>query len=367
MDKLVRRLETWIRTNHPELRSELKKGMMAKRLVKMEEESGADLSEDFRALLRWRNGTKPNPTQDFCPEGMLLGEDGIHETWSKWMELEYNGRFPTGDWFHPSWVPFVGGNGKFLCVDSTGTYNGVPGQVVEFNPDGPMRRVMAESLGKWLETMVSALEQGLLVQEDGRYHIVDERIEEYVGLVSAINPGYPVEVEAGAEAKPAFHRLLDAIRDKEVDVARDILENEADEIALDRTGPDGRPPLVSAAISGSAPMVALILEKGASVDWQDWTDGRRALHWACEYGPDTVPLLIEAGSDVNHLLNYSALTPLMLAAWAGHASSVQLLLDAGANPSRKSSLGETAMSKTEDEDTQDVLRVALAALSAASK
>ena len=68
---------------------------------------------------------------------------------------------------------------------------------------------------------------------------------------------------------------------------------------------------------------------------------------------------------MNRLLNYSALTPLMLAAWAGHAKTVELLLAAGANPTRKSSLGETAMSKCEDEDTQDVLRTALAA--AASK
>ncbi len=358
MKALTRRLDSWIRTNHSELRGELKRGMMPGRLKQLEEESGADLSEDFRQLLRWRNGQKPNAEQWFCPEGFLLGEDGINEQWSKWMELEYNGRFPAADWFHPSWVPFVGGaNGTYLCVDAAGAYDGVPGQVIEFHPESPERRIRAESLAAWLEVHAAAIEKGIIEQVDGKYQVVDGRDADYGALCDELTPGYPIEIAAGTEEKPAFYRLLDAIRDAKPAAVQKILDEE--EVELDRTGPDGRPPLVTASISGNPDVVRILLDKGADLHWHDWTDHRQAIHWACEYGPLVVPVLIEAGADVDKPLEYSALTPLMLAAWSGHASSVQALLDAGADPTRKSSLGETAFSKGEGDDVIAVLRIAL--------
>lgn len=359
MQRLFKQLDSWMKNEHPELRLDLRRGYLPRRLDELAETTGADLNEELRALLQWHSGQKGTDF-NFSPDGVLLGDAGITDTWAAWMDREYNGRFPSAEWFHPSWIPFIGQKGVFLCVDSSGAFvedGGQPGQIVEFRPDGPERVIRYASLTRWLETHVAALEGRVYVLRGGRIELPEEHQDRWQRLYAEINPGYPKHVSSGEAEKPVFHRLLDAIRDRDLRRLEALLAN--DEIDVNRTGPDGRPPLVMAAIAGDPALIGPLLRRGAEVDWEDWTDGRRPIHFAAEYGPEVVPVLIEAGAEVNAPLQYSALTPLMLAAWKGHASAVRALLAAGAEPVSKSSLGETALSKALDPETRTVLEVAL--------
>jgi cell wall assembly regulator SMI1 len=359
VQRLFKQLDLWMKNEHPDLRNDLRRGYLPKRLDELIEESGADVNEELRLLLQWHCGHKSEEF-NFSPDGQLLGDTGITELWSRWMERIYNERFPSAEWFHPSWIPFLGGEGVYLCVDSAGAFadhGGIPGQIVEFRPEAAARVIRYRSLSHWLETHVAAIEGRVYVLEGGRVVLPESQAEAFSRLYAEINPGYPKHVSSGEAEKPAFHRLLDAIRDRDLGRVRALLGDR--EVDVNRTGPDGRPPLVHAAIVGDPALVLEVLGQGAEVDWEDWTDGRRAIHFAAEYGPEAVPVLIRAGAEVNAPLQYSALTPLMLAAWKGHAQAVRDLLQAGAVPTKKSSLGETALSKCTDPETRAVLEEAL--------
>ena len=365
MKSVLKKLESWLRVHHPDLRADLRRGLMGRKVDELSEETGADVNEELKELLRWHNGQKYGSV-DFSPEGSLLGEFGITEQWSQWMELEYNGRFPSADWFHPSWLPIVGRDEVFLCVDVFGSNGGIPGQIVEFRPGHPKRIIRHGSLTEWLCTTLAAFESGIYeVGAAGNVFVSPGRENELMEMIGEFSPGYPIQIDAGQKEKPPFHRLLDAIRERDLAAMIKVLTSE--EVDVNRTAPDGRPPLVKVALADAPDLVAPLLEHGAEVDWEDWTDGRRALHWAAEYGPTVLPLLIEAGADVSAPLQYSALTPLMLAAWKGHPSSVKALLAAGTDPTRKSSLGETALSKSEDEEVIAILEEALATHAASAE
>ena len=69
-----------------------------------------------------------------------------------------------------------------------------------------------------------------------------------------------------------------------------------------------------------------------------------ALHAAAYYGMlPHVDLLLERGADVNSTANPKGMTPLILAAMAGHDDVVARLLAAGASPGAKDKRGRTAL------------------------
>ncbi len=122
-------------------------------------------------------------------------------------------------------------------------------------------------------------------------------------------------------------------------------------------------PLCNAAYNGQSGSVKWLLQKGANPNFSFKKTGENALHYTVcktsemEQRTEIVSLLIEAGTDVNKKTTkgettlcfmrdafLKAETPLHRAAAYGSERIVQLLLDAGANPSTKDANGDTPIS-----------------------
>lgn len=84
--------------------------------------------------------------------------------------------------------------------------------------------------------------------------------------------------------------------------------------------------LLKAAAEGQTPRVKRLLTLGADIDYADEDQGQTALHHAVLSGfEDVVGVLLEGGADVN-AQSYSDITALHLAALKGRATVTKLLL-----------------------------------------
>ena len=119
--------------------------------------------------------------------------------------------------------------------------------------------------------------------------------------------------------------LNDAALGGRIKVARLLLDRGA---RLDSRNQNGGTPLHDAAISGNVEMIALLLDRGAAIDATD----------------------LESGA-----------TPLMLAASLEKTEAVSLLLKRGANPTLTDKAGRTALTRAEENQNPDLLRLLEAA------
>jgi len=103
----------------------------------------------------------------------------------------------------------------------------------------------------------------------------------------------------------------------------------------------GATELMLAAHRNDAAGVRQNVADGAEINARD-TEGWTALKYAIDaHQLKTASALIELGADIN-LASSSGRTPLMSAAAKSLPDAVHLLLDAGANPSLKNEMGESA-------------------------
>lgn len=121
----------------------------------------------------------------------------------------------------------------------------------------------------------------------------------------------------------------------------------------------GNPALVSAIANAQYSAATRLVEHGASVNVKgpNWA----AIHLGALHGRTKLcQILLDAGASVDQLGNASN-TALMLAAKEGHAETVKLLLEHGADPNRKNAEGKTpraltGISLNGETRTQAVLR-----------
>lgn len=90
--------------------------------------------------------------------------------------------------------------------------------------------------------------------------------------------------------------------------------------------------------------LALLLDAGPSLNARD-RDGDSPLILAVRFGRECVHVLIARGKDVLELnaQNHNGYTALHLAAQHGHSEIVQLLLEAGADPTTRNNEGRTPL------------------------
>jgi ankyrin repeat protein len=138
---------------------------------------------------------------------------------------------------------------------------------------------------------------------------------------------------------PLDHELADAAFICDLARVRDLLARGAD---VDTRNDEGRPPLVSAVLGGSLPLLDLLLAHGADVDARDphdWTP----LHFAAqEVLPEMAARLLARGADVN-AQDDEGNTPLARAIFfaRGRHGIIDVLRQHGAKDDVPNVVGET--------------------------
>jgi len=113
-------------------------------------------------------------------------------------------------------------------------------------------------------------------------------------------------------------------------------------VPVDQPDKDGNSPLMLAAYNGHTETIQILLNAGADITLRD-SNGRTALMFASTGPfPASVRLLLENGAEINAADSVENFTPLMFAASEGLSPIVDILLDAGADPSMKDVDGDTA-------------------------
>jgi uncharacterized protein len=133
------------------------------------------------------------------------------------------------------------------------------------------------------------------------------------------------------------HGLFLAVREPSLNVAKVLIDWPKTEVES-RTKAD-ESPLMLASLKGQTDVVKRLIERGADVNKPGWTP----LHYAATRGHlDIMYLLLENHAYID-ASSPNESTPLMMAALYGTPSAVKLLLESGADPTIKNSVGMTAI------------------------
>ena len=123
--------------------------------------------------------------------------------------------------------------------------------------------------------------------------------------------------------------LTMAMQERSLRAAKLLLEQPT--VKVDALNQAGESALMMAALKGEIAGAKMLLERGARINQGGWSP----LHYAAGGPePELVRLLLERGAHVD-AESPNGTTPLMMAAQYGSEDSVKLLLDHGADPSRR--------------------------------
>ena len=230
---------------------------------------------------------------------------------------------------------------KQFCLDCHGPRLQMSGFRLDRRQDA-MRGGTAPAIGRG-DSAASRLYLKLIGNRDygGQMPPAGPLKEEQIQTIKAwIDQGaeWPDDVSGELTPKPAdpmAARLMEALRNGESAPFRKLLKEEPR--AANRQGPGGSTPLMYAALYADSSAVRLLLQAGADPNVRNH-GGATALMWAV---PDleVTRLLLDHGADAN-ARSEDGRTPLLIAAsWRNSSATLKLLLARGANPIVKSAGG----------------------------
>src|SRR5581483_262149 len=142
--------------------------------------------------------------------------------------------------------------------------------------------------------------------------------------------------------------LVHAIEAGDHAAVRALLKRRVDVNAAEPDGttalPAGETALMTAARTGSVPVIRALLAHGADVNAREGWKGQTALMWAAaENNAAAVKVLVEAGADVNARSRSGAFSAFLFAVRAGHIEAARALIEAGADVDEKLPDGTSAL------------------------
>jgi cell wall assembly regulator SMI1 len=190
---LIKRLDKWLHENRPDYYAQLLPGATDQEIAELEQSLGLAIPPALASLLQWKNGQTTDTK--LVDNWSLLSCASIIDCWQSLTEWQEDGSFEVENWWSRDWIPFLyDHSGNNCCIDATGHFSGKAGQILYYWHDDNSRKVTHENFDKWLETIVLAMEKGIVY-----YCQEDMDNEEYNDFVVENNPGYPLMLELDEE------------------------------------------------------------------------------------------------------------------------------------------------------------------------
>jgi ankyrin repeat protein len=125
------------------------------------------------------------------------------------------------------------------------------------------------------------------------------------------------------------------------------------DVQLDARSRNGDTALMIAAFNGDTKAALELIDKGAEINRPGWT----ALHYASAVGNVVLMQKLIENSAYIDAESPNKTTPLMMAARAGHLSSVQCLIDEGADVTAKNELGLNAIDFAKSQNHTAIIKL----------
>lgn len=175
MQEIWVRIETWLRTNAPQILETLRSPASDAQIKAVENRLSIQFPEDVKNSYCIHNG------QSSYEYGLIEGREflsleRIQDEWQVWKGLLDDGDFDgiesdpdagiRRDWWSPQWIPLTyNGAGYHDCLDLNPAEGGI-GQIISMYHDSGDREIVAPSFREWLDKYAEGLESGQYVFSD---------------------------------------------------------------------------------------------------------------------------------------------------------------------------------------------------------
>jgi len=188
LSEVLVEMHHWLENVAPD---EMNEPASASTVAKLNEAYGGRVPEDVLKVYAWHDGGQiPDPWWELIEIDQVVRIKDLHASMPDLHE-ETN-------WWRDSWVPIgADDDGNHLCVDLDGCFDGVPGQLLVFLHDDRERRILAPSLRAYLETLLSACQDGILEFDEEEGFQTDQNQDAWTQYLTARMDGYPKMQTAG--------------------------------------------------------------------------------------------------------------------------------------------------------------------------
>ena len=183
--KMLVEMNNWLEEVAPDELDELNEPASSETVFKLNEAYGGRVPEDVLTVYAWHEGGQiPDPWWELSDIDEVIRVKELHESMADLHEHT--------NWWSDSWIP-IGADydGNHLCVDLDGCFDGVPGQVLVFMHDDRERKIVAPSLGAYLEVLLRACRDEVLEYHKDEGFKTDDNQDAWDDFLPTQIDGYP--------------------------------------------------------------------------------------------------------------------------------------------------------------------------------